>query len=322
MMNMHKLNAFPFTSKLSYDEHGWPQLDRAVTSEVLRQIYKRYFTNGVFGISDSTCFQVSVATGGAGVSIAPGACQIQGATGYEENAVTLEITPNSANLPRIDTVVARLNDNSDYRSIYFDILEGTPAATPAAPALTQSDSVCELGLCNIARAANSSVITNSNITDTRADSARCGYVTAIQQLDTASLYQQFRAYIQEVQDALDAADATYNETAQNYLTTLETTGDAQLADITQAFNAYAAVTEEEFNNWFASIRDILDEDVAGHLQNEIDEHEDRLALLEQMVIQNQISAPIDLNEVEGGTPILLTDDLGVALLADWKYKYA
>ena len=319
---MHKLNAFPFTSKLSYDEHGWPQLDRAVTSEVLRQIYKRYFTNGVFGISDSTCFQVSVATGGAGVSIAPGACQIQGATGYEENAVTLEITPNSANLPRIDTVVARLNDNSDYRSIYFDILEGTPAVTPAAPALTQSDSIWELGLCNIARAANSSVITNSNITDTRADSSRCGYVTAIQQLDTASLYQQFQAYIQEVQDALDAADATYNETAQNYLTTLETTGDAQLAAITEAFNAYAAVTEEEFNNWFASIRDILDEDVAGHLQNEIDEHEDRLALLEQMVIQNQISAPIDLNEVEGGVPILLTDDLGVALLADWKYKYA
>ena len=319
---MHKLNAFPFTSKLSYDEHGWPQLDRAVTSEVLRQIYKRYFTNGVFGISDSTCFQVSVATGGAGLSIAPGACQIQGATGYEENAVTLEITPNISNLPRIDTVVARLNDNSDYRSIYFDILEGTPAVTPTAPALTQSDSVWELGLCNIARAANSSVITNSNITDTRADSARCGYVTAIQQLDTASLYQQFRAYIQEVRDALDAADATYNKTAQNYLTTLETTGDAQLADITQAFNAYAAVTEEEFNNWFASIRDILDEDVAGHLQNEIDEHEDRLALLEQMVIQNQISAPIDLNEVEGGTPILLTDDLGVALLADWNYRYA
>lgn len=319
---MHKLNAFPFTSKLSYDEHGWPQLDRAVTSEVLRQIYKRYFTNGVFGISDSTCFQVSVATGGAGLSIAPGACQIQGATGYEENAVTLEITPNSSNLPRIDTVVARLNDNSDYRSIYFDILEGTPAVTPTAPALTQSDSIWELGLCNIARAANSSVITNSNITDTRADSSRCGYVTTIQQLDTASLYQQFQAYIQEVQDALDAADATYNETAQNYLTTLETTGDAQLADITQAFHAYAAVTEEEFNNWLASIRDILDEDVAGHLQNEIDEHEDRLALLEQMVIQNQISAPIDLNEVESGVPILLTDDLGVALLADWKYKYA
>ena len=319
---MHKLNAFPFTSKLSYDEHGWPQLDRAVTSEVLRQIYKRYFTNGVFGISDSTCFQVSVATGGAGVSIAPGACQIQGATGYEENAVTLEITPNSSNLPRIDTVVARLNDNSDYRSIYFDILEGTPAVTPAAPALTQSDSIWEIGLCNIARAAHSSVITNSNITDTRADSDRCGYVTAIQQLDTSSLYQQFQAYIQEVMDALDAADETYNQTAQTYLETLEETGDAQLAAITEAFNAYAAVTEEEFNNWFASIRDILDEDVAGHLQNEIDEHEDRLALLEQMVIQNQISAPIDLNEVEGGVPILLTDDLGVALLADWKYKYA
>ena len=50
---MQSMTAFPFTSVLTYDEHGWPQLDRGVTSEVLRKILKSYYTNGVFGIADS-----------------------------------------------------------------------------------------------------------------------------------------------------------------------------------------------------------------------------------------------------------------------------
>ena len=39
---MQSMTAFPFTSVLTYDEHGWPQLDRGVTSEVLRKILKSF----------------------------------------------------------------------------------------------------------------------------------------------------------------------------------------------------------------------------------------------------------------------------------------
>ena len=158
---MQRMTAFPFTSKMTFDEHGWPQLDRGVTSEVLRKVLRSYYTNGVFGISDSNCLQVfAPSDGSATVKVKPGVCLINGATGYTEEAISLDLTAGDASLPRIDTVVARLNDNTDYRAIYLDIIIGTPATTPQAPTLTQSDSIWEIGLANIRRAANSTVITD------------------------------------------------------------------------------------------------------------------------------------------------------------------
>ena len=72
---MQKMTAFPFTSKMTFDERGWPQLDRGVTSEVLRKVLKSYYANGVFGIADSTCLQVVAATDGAPtVRARPGVC--------------------------------------------------------------------------------------------------------------------------------------------------------------------------------------------------------------------------------------------------------
>ena len=58
--------------------------------------------------------------------------------------------------------------------------------------------------------------------------------------------------------------------------------------------------------------------MAGHLQNQADEHESRLAALEKMVIQNQISAPIATDD---GPLVLLADDDGNVITADWKYAY-
>ena len=157
---MQSMTAFPFTSVLTYDEHGWPQLDRGVTSEVLRKLLKSYYTNGVFGIADSNCLQVMGPADASSptVRVKPGVCLINGATGYTEEIKTLDLTAGDTTLPRIDTVVCRLNDNSDYRNIYLDIILGTPASTPVAPALTQTDSVWEIGLANIYRAANSTVV--------------------------------------------------------------------------------------------------------------------------------------------------------------------
>lgn len=213
---MQKMTAFPFTSKMTFDERGWPQLDRGVTSEVLRKVLKSYYTNGVFGIADSTCLQVVAATDGAPtVRVRPGVCLINGATGYTEEIVNLDLTAGDTSLPRIDTVVARLNDNTDYRAIYLDIILGTPASTPQAPALTQTDSVWEIGLANLYRAANSTVIVGSNITDTRPDTSHCGYVTAIQSIDTSSLMEQLNAFYDEF---VAQANTDYEVSRQQHLT--------------------------------------------------------------------------------------------------------
>lgn len=264
---MQSMTAFPFTSVLTYDEHGWPQLDRGVTSEVLRNLLRSYYTNGVFGISNSNCLQVMgpADASSATVRVKPGVCFINGATGYTEEIKTLDLTAGDSSLPRIDTVVCRLNDNSDYRNIYLDIILGTPASTPTAPALTQTDSVWEIGLANIYRAANSTVVTSADITDTRLDTSRCGYVTAIQEIDTESLMQQLEAYYDEF---CEQCETDYTTSRAEYL--------AQCNQILEDVQAFETAAEADILDWFEHMRDQLSEDAAIHLQNEIDaeiEHE-------------------------------------------------
>ena len=264
---MQSMTAFPFTSVLTYDEHGWPQLDRGVTSEVLRKLLKSYYTNGVFGIADSNCLQVMGPADASSptVRVKPGVCLINGATGYTEEIKTLDLTAGDTTLPRIDTVVCRLNDNSDYRNIYLDIILGTPASTPVAPALTQTDSVWEIGLANIYRAANSTVVSSSNITDTRLDTSRCGYVTAIQSIDTESLMQQLNAYYDEF---VEQCEEDYTTSRAEYL--------EQCNQILADVQAFETAAEADIMEWFQHMKDQLSEDAAIHLQNEIDaeiEHE-------------------------------------------------
>lgn len=311
---MQKIPAFPFTSKMTFDEKGWPQLDRGVTSKVLRKILKNYYTNGVFGINDSTCFQVAASTDGlATVKVKPGACLIQGATGYTEEEASLELTAGDMSFPRIDTVVARLNDNEAYRAIYLDIIIGTPATTPQPPTLTQSDSIWEIGLANLRRAANSTIITNSEIIDTRLDSSRCGYVTAINKIDTDSLMQQLNAYYD---DFVTKSDQSYNEFhdwqdnkkveigawQQKQVTDLNTWMENFINQWESWLLGKTTGWQEEIIDWFNNLREQLTENAAVSLQEQIG----NLNNLETEDKENLVAAINDLT---------LSYDETIALLA-------
>ena len=285
---MQNMTAFPFTSKMTFDEKGWPQLDRSVTSKVLRKILKNYYVNGVFGINDSACLQVTAPFDeSATVKVKPGVCLIQGATGYIEKEVTLELKAGDT-LPRIDTVVARLNDNTNFRSIYIDIISGTPASVPQPPALTQSDSIWEIGLADLRRNANSTIISDSNITDTRMDTSRCGYVTAINKLDTKSLMQQFNAYYNEFVDKSDSAYGKF----LSYMESLETSGNSQLTEILNLMRTFENASEAEFKYWFQGVQDVLASVENGKILEEV------RRLLEDMY---RMATDDDIDRIIGGT---------------------
>lgn len=299
---MQKMTAFPFTSKMTFDETGWPQLDRGVTSEVLRKVLKNYYTDGVFGIADPTCLQVTAAPdGSATVLVSPGTCLIEGATGYIEDTTSLELPAGDSSFPRIDTIVARLNDNTDFRAIYLDIIIGTPASSPAAPVLARSDSIWEIGLANLYRPANSTVITNSSIIDTRIDSDRCGYVTAIDRLDTVSLMRQLNAFYAEFVRKSDASYESFLAWAEEKKTKITDWQEKEEGDL--------ETWEEEFKNkwkswllgetkgwqeeiidWFNNLREQLTENAAVSLQEQIG----NLHKLETENKDNLVSAINDL----------------------------
>lgn len=196
----------------------------------MRNIFKNYYSNGVFP-NPSTNFQV-VADEGMQVVVRPGACLIEGATGYETEDRTMVVQAAGAT-DRIDSVVLRLNDNIDYRDIDLYVIKGNSSSEP--PELTRTGGVYEIGLANLYVSANSSTITTERITDTRLVTARCGYAMPVQEFDTTALFDQLQAQVNEnielIQRAINQTEAAHlQEQIDSISSDIGTTSIASISD--------------------------------------------------------------------------------------------
>lgn len=308
------------------DSEGMPIFDRAETSELFRLLFAKLLTNGVLA-SPADCFQVLAGTSGLTVTIRPGFGLINGAFAYDASEATYELATAPTQYSRIDRVVLRCNYLD--RLCEIVVKTGTAAATPTAPELLQPSSgdYYELGLALVTISANQTVITQSAITDTRPDSSVCGYITQfIDSIDTSVFYDQFNAFYAEFVEKSNAsydefenmaatAYSNYTAAIDTYISELEEKGDANLTEITEELKEFQRTSQNQFNEWFATVQNLLDEDIAGKLINITDDHEERISLIEYELMHNDLIAPVFDDD---DNPVL--DDDGNALIGDWKYK--
>lgn len=226
---MRVRQAFPLDSHVTYEADGTPVYDRAITSAPLRKLIKKLVTDGVLP-NPSTNLQVS-AGAGMNILVESGFALCNGCMALEESQRTLAVQASDTTYDRIDTVVLRLNDNDSARTCDLYVLQGVAAASPIRPSLTRTESIWEIGLADLFITPNSSEISNQRITDTRYETERCGIISAINEFDTTTLYDQIQA---------DLAGFKEEEQAQ-------------------------------FVEWFDYMKDQLSEDAAGNLQLQIDE---------------------------------------------------
>lgn len=133
--------------------------------------------------------------------------------------------------PRFDIVVARRDLSNAVRDIVLDVVKGVPASTPVAPSPVRNATIWELCLAIVKIPANVGMVQQQNITDTRLDKNLCGIVAAtMTDVDTSRFYEQIQS---------DLSSFREEEQAQ-------------------------------FEFWFDSLRDILDENAAGNLYNKIE----------------------------------------------------
>lgn len=165
-------------------------------------------------------------------------------------------------------IILRLNDNDTYRNI-------TLVASDINDGITRNDSIYDLVLATVTVTGNASEIKGSDITDTRLDSTRCGTVTsAIRSIQSLDLFTQ-------VQELIKEAKGLNEEAMKN--------------------------NRNAWNEWFATIKDILDGDTAGKLANRITE-------LEFMMLNNHFYTPL-IVDVDNK----LVDENENTILADWQY---
>lgn len=145
--------------------------DRAYLAKDFRKYFKTIITSGIFAGGNNLPV---LSAGGLNITVGLGFAWVEGAL-YEVEGTPLPfaLSPGASN-PRIDRVVVRLDIAA--RKVYTTIVQGTPAASPVAPALVRNGDFYDLGLALITVPASAISITNSAIQDTRTNSAVCGVV--------------------------------------------------------------------------------------------------------------------------------------------------
>jgi hypothetical protein len=120
--------------------------------------------NSLFVSATGASMSVSVGTGWAAIVSSTSNAGVY--TIYNDGATTLTVAVADPTNPRIDRVVATVNDSfysGALNNVVFSVIAGTPAGSPVAPA-TPSNSI---SLATIAVGAGVTTIGQVNLTDTR-----------------------------------------------------------------------------------------------------------------------------------------------------------
>jgi len=166
------VRSYPFKGEATgYNAQGFPTSDRDYNDEDLVRYVGNLKYDGVTNEGSNPMLVTS--SGSLNIRINLGMILIQGRFGeIYDSAETLTLAKGDSN-PRIDLISMRL-DTKTARAIKPVVIKGTPAQNPVAPALTRANGVYDMVLAKVSVAASASSITQSNITDTRADKDLCG----------------------------------------------------------------------------------------------------------------------------------------------------
>lgn len=206
--------------------------DRKYNAEQMSMYFDKLITSGVFP-NPSTNLQV-VEGGGMNVKVRAGRGMIDCRWLNNDADEVLTIETSDSLLDRVDAVVMVLDLNDSVRDCHLAVKKGTPASTPTAPKMTRSTYVKEYCLATVYVKALTSSVSQSNITDTRANTNVCGWVTGlIDQVDTSTLFLQWQDAYQKF---YDDADADFRVWFANVKSTLAT------STLIQTFESYYTTT--------------------------------------------------------------------------------
>lgn len=171
--------------------------DRKYNAEQIGEYLGLFVSDGVFP-NPSTNLQVHSA-GGMNIAISPGKGWAQEHWIKNKSDWLMELPQSNMVYARIDAIMMVLDLSQPVRNFYFEVKSGVPASEPVRPDMVRREDRYEYCLATVKVKANVNEITQADITDTRADTTICGWVTGlIDQVDTAELFNQWQdAYERE-----------------------------------------------------------------------------------------------------------------------------
>ena len=287
---------YPFDSKQTGNTPaGLPIYDRAVNSEVLRNLYKAFYTNGVIPIP-TMGFAVTPGTG-MNLKVSPGKMFIDGVLAYETSGRTIALEASDPSLDIIARVVVRKNDNVEARNADIYVIYGDASLNPQAPAITRQGSIFEMVLCDVFISRGVTEIKADRITDQRMNEELCGICAGtLKEVDTTTIFNQFQSALDEYLELVDSAiDGTLAGQLQNQIDDIK-----EVQEITLSTTWIDGLQTVNVNGITANDSPILDVKLSG----------DYDTILEQQTEWNKI---IQANTGNGTITFLSSEDTTIEL---------
>jgi len=249
--------------------------DRIYDADSFSTWLRKFFTTGVF----QGDLQVT-ANDNMTVSVATGYTNIEGKVRFFAQAQEFTLDTADATYPRIDAIILERSDSD--RDIFAKYIVGAKSTNPVPPTMVRESGIYQICLAQIYIGVGAVKITQENITDTRTNTALCGYVAGtVDKIDFSQFTAQFESYFSNKKSDINAQYDAY----VLYIKNLETKGSKSYDDMVAAFEEYKNLQQSAFSAWFQTMKDQLSEDAAGHLQNEIDDANASLSSLDAKTLK-------------------------------------
>ena len=247
--------------------------DRVYKAEDWAWYFSTFIGNGVFPQPANGL--MVVADGDMDIAVKPGFGFINGYAFRNQTDYVITLDNADGVINRIDRIVLRWNLTN--RDMALAVKKGTYSQNPVAPSLTRTADIYELALADVAIDHGLTTISQSNITDQRLNTDLCGIVEGVvSQIDWSTLTAQLTAYME---------------------------------DFTEETSEWYASEQSAFEEWVATLQDILDTETAGHLQNEIEALQSDVGDLEDEVANDCLRFEDVAISATTGDIATVTDDL-------------
>lgn len=230
-MALERLESFPFDSIPDcYDDDGYPVYDRAVGASMLRETFRQFFSDGVFG-TPADAWRISKGEG-LSVKVAPGTAIIRGGIASTTEAVTLKLADSAPQGKVAYSIFLRVDDNEEYRSLYLRVSEGEASSTPAPTNPDNDAAVKELRLGYVVVPSGATNLNEAEIVNEKGSSV-CPYAAPFDEIDLDGIlsdvrnqserqYRAFLAYLDANMDFIASAiDGTTAGALSNRIAALE-----------------------------------------------------------------------------------------------------
>lgn len=263
---MVRMQSFPFDSKADgYDADGYPVYDRAVGASLLRETYKKFFSNGVFP-SPGDALRIEKGESGLTVTVRPGIAIVNGSMGGIEGDDPLAITLDTA-APQGNTAYAimlRYDNTDERRSLYFNVVKGDAAASPTPPDPDQSTpNVFELRLGYVVLQSNAENMSAATVVNEKG-LAVCPYAAPFMEVDLSEIVSDAKAQadekLAEFNKSVDADMSAFSESINDDMSTFTEMVKQNLQELADYIDKNKAL-----------VSSALDDTTAGYLQDQINE---------------------------------------------------